>query len=64
MLDFQGSDLEDTYEKLNKELQKSEARADEVTARIDSVEDVSIALFEEWEQELDLYEKPKIACSK
>ncbi|MBT8112672.1 MAG: DUF2959 domain-containing protein [Gammaproteobacteria bacterium] len=47
MLDFQGSDLEDTYEKLNKELQKSEARADEVTARIDSVEDVSIALFEE-----------------
>ena len=57
---FQGSDLEDTYEKLNKELQKSEARADEVTARIDSVEDVSIALFEEWEQELDLYKSPKL----
>ncbi len=57
---LQGGDLEDTYKKLNKELQKSEARADEVTARIDSVEDVSIALFKEWEQELDLYESPKL----
>jgi hypothetical protein len=57
---FQGGDLEDTYKKLNKELQKSEARADEVTMRIDSVEDVSIALFDEWEQELDQYESPKL----
>lgn len=57
---FQGGDLEDTYKKLNKELQKSEARADEVTARIDSVEDVSIALFKEWEQELDQYESVKL----
>ena len=57
---FQGGDLEDTYKKLNKELEKSEARADEVTARIDSVEDVSIALFDEWEQELDQYESPKL----
>ncbi|MFK7815584.1 MAG: DUF2959 domain-containing protein [Gammaproteobacteria bacterium] len=57
---FQGGDLEDTYKKLNKELQKSEARADEVTARIDSVEDVSIALFKEWEQELSQYESAKL----
>jgi hypothetical protein len=57
---FQGGDLEDTYKKLNKQLQKSEARADEVTMKIDSVEDVSIALFEEWEQELDQYESPKL----
>lgn len=57
---FQGGDLEDTYKKLNKELQKSEARADEVTTRIDSVEDVSIALFDEWEQELDQYESAKL----
>jgi len=57
---FQGGDLEDTYKKLNKELQKSEARAEDVTNRIDSVEDVSIALFKEWEQELDLYESQKL----
>jgi F0F1-type ATP synthase membrane subunit b/b' len=57
---FQGGDLEDTYKKLDKELQKSESRAKEVTTRIDSVEDVSIALFKEWEQELDLYESQKL----
>ncbi len=57
---FQGGDLEDTYKKLNKELQKSEARADEVTTKIDSVEDVSIALFDEWEQELGQYESAKL----
>ena len=57
---FQGGDLEDTYKKLNKELEKSEARADEVVARIDSVEDVSIALFKEWEQELGQYESQKL----
>jgi len=57
---FQGGDLEDTYKKLDKELEKSEARAEEVTARIDSVEDVSVALFKEWEQELDQYESQKL----
>jgi len=57
---FQGGDLEDTYKKLDKELQKSEARAEDVTARIDSVEDVSVALFKEWEQELDQYESQKL----
>ena len=53
---FQGGDLEEIYKKLNKSLQKSEARAEEVKNRIDSVEDVSIALFAEWEQELEQYE--------
>lgn len=57
---FQGGNLENTYKKLNKELQKSEARAEDVTTRIDSVEDVSIALFKEWEQELDQYESQKL----
>ena len=57
---FHGGDLEDTYKKLNKELEKSEARANDVSDRIDSVEDVSIALFKEWEQELDQYESQKL----
>ena len=57
---FQGGDLEDIYKKLDKELNKSESRAEDVTARIDSVEDVSIALFKEWEQELDQYESQKL----
>lgn len=57
---FQGGDLEATYKKLDKELQKSEARAEEVTTRIDSVEDVSIALFKEWDDELDQYDSQKL----
>ena len=57
---FQGGDLEDTYKKLDKELQKSEVKAEEVKNRIDSVEDVSIALFKEWEEELEQYESQKL----
>ncbi len=57
---FQGGDLEDTYKKLNKELEKSESRAEDVSIRIDSVEDVSIALFKEWEEELEQYESQKL----
>jgi len=57
---FQGGDLEDTYKKLNKELEKSEARAEDVSKRIDSVEDVSIALFKEWEEELEQYASQKL----
>ena len=57
---FQGGDLEDTYKKLNKELEKSEMKAENVRNRIDSVENVSIALFKEWEKELDQYESQKV----
>ncbi len=56
VVNFDGGDLEGTYKKLNRELEKSEQRATEVKTRIDKVEDVSIALFKEWEQELDQYE--------
>jgi TnpA family transposase len=45
---------------LNKELKKSEARAEKVKSRIDSVENVSLALFKEWEQELNQYESQKL----
>jgi hypothetical protein len=54
-LGFEGGDLQDKYDALNKEFERSEARAEEVRDRIDAVEDVAAALFEEWENELDLY---------
>jgi chromosome segregation ATPase len=47
--------LEDKYKTLQAEYDKSEAKADEVRYRIDAVEDVSEALFDEWEDELDQY---------
>lgn len=55
VVSFDGGDLETTYNELNRELQQSEERADEVGERIDAIEDVAEALFREWEQELDQY---------
>lgn len=54
------SDLKTAYEKLNDEFERSEAAADNVSARIDKVDEVAEALFEEWEEELALYTSDKL----
>ena len=55
VLNFKGGKLEDKYKTLQAEYDKSEAKAEEVSERINAVEDVSEALFDEWEDELDQY---------
>ena len=50
-----GSDLQKKYDDLNREFQRSETRAKDVRARIAAVEDVAVALFVEWKQELAQY---------
>ena len=55
VLNFKGGALQDKYEKLNAEYERSESRAQAVHDRIASVEDVSEALFDEWEIELRQY---------
>lgn len=50
---FEGGDLETTYKKLKKELDRSEDRADKVSDRIESIEDVAGAMFSEWETEIE-----------
>jgi hypothetical protein len=57
---FEGGELEDQYNELNTELERSEASAEDVRQRIDAVEDVSEALFREWEGELDQYTNDKL----
>lgn len=52
---FKGGDLEATYNKLNAEYEASVKQADEVKKRISDIEDVSEALFSEWEKELSEY---------
>ncbi len=52
---FKGGDLEEKYNRLNAEYESSKARADAVSARIDEVESVAKALFDEWENELAQY---------
>ncbi len=52
---FDGGDLEDKYNNLKSVLDDSEDKAKRVTNRIDAVEDVATALFDEWEDELGQY---------
>ena len=55
LLNFDGGDLQATYETLEAEFKESEDRADKVSDRIRAVESVSEALFKEWEEGLALY---------
>ncbi|WP_186171425.1 DUF2959 domain-containing protein [Vibrio chagasii] len=55
LTNFSGGDLEYMYNKINDKYQDSEKAAQNVTDRIAAIEDVSDALFEEWQTELNLY---------
>lgn len=55
VLNFKGGKLEEKYNKLKGEYDESEEKAENVRDRIDAVESVAEALFEEWEEELDQY---------
>ncbi|MFA0554343.1 DUF2959 domain-containing protein [Vibrio sp. 10N.222.55.A1] len=55
LTNFSGGDLEDMYNQINDKYQDSEKAAQNVSDRIAAIEDVSYALFEEWQSELDLY---------
>jgi len=63
VLNFQGGTLEEKYKQLNAELESSEEHAEEVRERIDKVEDVAEALFDEWEDELELYSSDNLRRS-
>lgn len=52
---IEDQNLVERYEKLNDEYEDSKAAAEKVSERINSVEDVSEALFDEWEGEIELY---------
>lgn len=55
VIQFEGGELQEQYELLNDSFEDSESRAEAVTSRINAVEDVSEALFSEWETELEQY---------
>lgn len=59
-VEIDGGDLEATYDRLDREHQRSVSRAQAVTDRIDGVEAVADDLFDEWEEELDLYTDPSL----
>src|SRR3954470_24569113 len=49
------TELQTTYEKLDAEFKRSEARAQDVRNRIAAIDDVAQALFGEWKAELGQY---------
>ncbi|MGY8812011.1 MAG: DUF2959 domain-containing protein [Pseudomonadales bacterium] len=55
IIQIKDQDLATRYDRLNDEYEDSKAAAKAVTVRIDAVEDVSEALFDEWEDEIELY---------
>jgi len=63
VLQFDGGDLEDKYDQLKAAYDRSAARAQTVRDRIESVEDVSADLFDEWETELSEYSSDSLRRS-
>lgn len=60
LVEVDAGDLEERYDSLNAEYERSDARAKEVSERVDAVERVSEDLFDEWNRELGEYSDPKL----
>ncbi|PSW03389.1 DUF2959 domain-containing protein [Photobacterium lipolyticum] len=52
---FDGGELEATYNRINDQYEASADAAEKVSERIAAIEDVADALFDEWQDELALY---------
>jgi Skp family chaperone for outer membrane proteins len=55
LINYDGGELEAVYDDLKGQYESAKDAANNVTDRIDKVENVADALFKEWEAELDLY---------
>ncbi|MGA2915314.1 MAG: DUF2959 domain-containing protein [Sedimentisphaerales bacterium] len=65
VVNVEGGKLQEKYDTLKSELDKSESKASAVKKRISDVEDVAQALFDEWTKELDQYKNAELkAASK
>lgn len=55
LISYDGGDLAEQYELVNDQYEASKASAEEVTTRIDAIESVADALFDEWNDEIQQY---------
>jgi chromosome segregation ATPase len=60
VVNVEGGKLQEKYDQLKSELDKSESKASAVRKRISDVEDVANALFDEWTKELDQYKNSEL----
>ncbi|MEW8279539.1 MAG: DUF2959 domain-containing protein [Candidatus Thiodiazotropha sp.] len=63
VINLEESDLKRAYDSLNHEFEACESAASEVSERIDKVESVAEDLFEEWQEELNLYENKSLKAT-
>jgi SMC interacting uncharacterized protein involved in chromosome segregation len=63
VVNVEGGKLQEKYDQLKSELDKSESKASAVKKRINDVEDVAQALFDEWTKELDQYKNPELKAA-
>ena len=55
VVNFEGGELEQKYNELKKEYERSQSKSKKVASRIADVKNVANALFEEWQKELEQY---------
>lgn len=55
-----GGNLEPVYKKLNNEYEESKSAAEDIRKRIDDIETVAEALFDEWQSELKEYSSKQL----
>jgi hypothetical protein len=60
VINVDGGDLEEVYDRLATEFERSEARAQAVGDRVAAVESVAEDLFSEWEDEIGQYSDPDL----
>jgi uncharacterized protein YdiU (UPF0061 family) len=63
IIKIENTDLKKAYVRLNTEYEDSKKAAEKVSERIDKVESVAKALFEEWKEELTLYKSAELRRS-
>lgn len=61
VVEFDGGDLEDVYDNLNREYERSVDRAEAVADRIGDLDRVAEDLFEEWGEEIEQYSDPVLS---
>lgn len=60
LVTIKDSDLKSAYEKFADEYEDASEASNDLNTHINKLEDVSVSLFEEWEEELELYKNQKL----
>jgi DNA repair exonuclease SbcCD ATPase subunit len=62
IVDVEDTDLEELYDRLSNDLERSENRAEAVRDRIRNIDQIAADLFKEWEKEIGQYSSPRLAA--